>query len=128
MALIVEGYFMINNFLISIIPEIVFSLVALIIIFTEPYLIYVEKWINMLISILTRNPQQQLGMIQITKLDSFIVFLSLIVIILPLVKHYLMDYLETVLVSENLLFYLVVIVIGSYFYYIFIYRRQHLKK
>ena len=126
MAFIVEGYFVFNNFLISYIPEIVFSLIALIIIFAEPYLIYVERWVNMLLGILTRNPQQ-VGMFQVTKLDSFIVFLLLIVAILPLVKHYLMDYLETVLNSENLTFYLLVIFVGAYFYYIFVYRRQHLR-
>ena len=124
MAFIVEGYFVFNNFLISYIPEIVFSLIALIIIFAEPYLIYVERWVNMLLGILTRNPQQ-VGMLQVTKLDSFIVFLLLIIVILPLVKHYLMNYLEVMLNSENLLFYLIVIFVGAYCYYIFVYRRQH---
>ena len=124
MAFIVEGYYVFNNFLIGYIPEMVFSLIALIIIFAEPYLIYVERWINLLIGILTRNPQQ-VGMLQVTKLDSFIVFLLLIIVILPLVKHYLMNYLEVMLNSENLLFYLIVIFVGAYCYYIFVYRRQH---
>ena len=124
MAFIVEGYYAFNSFLINYIPEIVFSLIALIIIFAEPYLIYVERWINMLMGILTRNPQQ-VGLFQVTKLDSFLVFLLLIIVILPLVKHYLMSYLETVLNSENLVFYLVVIFVGAYFYYIFVYRKQH---
>lgn len=127
MAFAIEGYFVINNFLIKYIPEIVFSLIALIIIFAEPYLIHVERWINMLIGVITRNPQQS-GMFQTTKLDSFIVFVLLIILILPLVKHYLMSYLEKILISENLLFYLLVIFVGMYFYYIFVYRRQHLRR
>ena len=86
MAFIVDGYFIFNSFLIGYIPEIVFSLIALIIIFVEPYLIYVERGVNMFLGILTRNPQQA-GMFQVTKLDSFIVFILLIVLILPLVKH-----------------------------------------
>jgi hypothetical protein len=127
MAFIVDGYFMFNNLLIGYIPEIVFSLIALLIIFLEPYLIHVEKWVNMLIGIITKNPQQP-GMFQRTKLDSFIVFILLIILILPLVKHYLMDYLENAMVSENLTFYLIVIFVGMYFYYVLVYRRQHLKK
>lgn len=127
MAFIVDGYFIFNNFLIGYIPEIVFSLIALIIIFVEPYLIYVERGVNMLLGILTRNPQQ-VGMFQVTKLDSFIVFILLIALVLPLVKHYMMNYLEVVLNSENLLFYLIIIFIGAYFYYIFVYRKQHSKK
>ena len=126
MAFIIEGYFAFNNFLIGYIPEIVFSLIALIIIFVEPYLIYVERGVNMLIGVLTRNPQQ-VGMFQVTKLDSFIVFILLIALVLPFIKHYLMDYLEVILNSENLLFFLIVIFVGAYFYYIFVYRRQHLR-
>jgi len=124
MAFIIEGYFAFNNFLIGYIPEIVFSLIALLIIFVEPYLIYVERGVNMLIGVLTRNPQQ-VGMFQVTKLDSFIVFLMLIVVVLPFVKHYLMNSLEIILANENLLFYLVVIFVGAYFYYVFVYRKQH---
>jgi len=127
MVFIVDGYFFVNGFLLKFIPEIVFSLIALIIIFVEPYLIHLERLINQVIGLLTKN-QQQPGMAQITKFDSFIVFILLIVLILPFVKHYLMDYLEKVLHSENLLFYLIVIFIGMYFYYIFVYRRQHTKK
>ena len=126
MAFIIEGYFVLNEFLIKNLPEIVFSLIALMIIFVEPYLIHVERAVNMLIGILTKNPQRP-GMVQATKLDSFIVFILLIVLILPLVKHYLMGFLENILVSDNLTFYLVVIFIAAYFYYIFVYRRQHSK-
>jgi len=127
MAFIIEGYFALNSFLIGQIPEIVFSLIALLIIFVEPYLIYVERGVNMLLGVLTRNPQQP-GMFQVTKLDSFIVFILLIVLILPLVKHYLMDFLEKIMVSENLTFYLIVVFVGAYFYYVFVYRKQHKKK
>lgn len=126
MAFVVDGYFVFNSFLIRHIPEISFSLIALLIIFVEPYIIYVERGVNMLLGILTRNSQQP-GMFQITKLDSFIVFILLIVLVLPLVKHYLINSLEKIMVSENLTFYLIVIFLGSYFYYIFVYRRKHLR-
>tara|TARA_Y100000034_G_scaffold129454_1_gene185922 strand:+ start:2812 stop:3201 length:390 start_codon:yes stop_codon:yes gene_type:complete len=126
MAFIVEGYFIFNDFLIRHIPEIVFSLIALLIIFVEPYLIYVERGVNMLLGVLTRNPQQP-GMFQVTKLDSFIVFILLIVLILPFVKHYLINFLENILVNENLTFYMIVIFVGAYFYYVFVYRKQHSK-
>ena len=125
MVFIVEGYFVVNNFLIKHIPEIVFSLVALIIILVEPYLIYLERAISSLMGG-TRSRQHQ-SFIELLRLDSFIVFILLIVLILPLVKHYLMGFLENILVSDNLTFYLVVIFIAAYFYYIFVYRRQHSK-
>lgn len=127
MAFIVEWYYVFNNFLIGYIPEIVFSLIALIIIFAEPYLIHLEKLINMLVGLITKK-NQQFKMIETTKLDSFLVFLLLIIIILPLVKHYLMGFIEQALNSENLLFYLIVIFVGMYLYYVFVYRRQHSKK
>jgi len=127
MAFIVEWYYVFNNFLIGYIPEIVFSLIALIIIFAEPYLIHLEKLINMIVGLITKK-NQQFKMIETTKLDSFLVFLLLIIIILPLVKHYLMGFLERALNSENLLFYMAVIFVGMYVYYIFVYRRQHSKK
>ena len=123
MVFIVEGYFVVNNFLIKHIPEIVFSLVALIIILVEPYLIYLERAISSLMGG-TRSRQHQ-SFIELLRLDSFIVFLLLVILILPLVKHYLMGYMEEILVSENLLFYLVILFIGLYFYYILVYRRQH---
>lgn len=123
MVFIVEGYFVVNNFLIKHIPEIVFSLVALIIILVEPYLIYLERAISSLMGG-TRSRQHQ-SFIELLRLDSFIVFLLLVILILPLVKHYLMGYMEKILVSENLLFYLVILFIGLYFYYILVYRRQH---
>jgi len=123
MVFIVEGYFVVNNFLIKHIPEIVFSLVALIIILVEPYLIYLERAISSLMGG-TRSRQHQ-SFIELLRLDSFIVFLLLVILILPLVKYYLMGYLEEILVSENLLFYLVILFIGLYFYYILVYRRQH---
>jgi len=127
MAFIVEWYYVFNNFLIGYIPEIVFSLIALIIIFAEPYLIHLEKLINMIVGLITKK-NQQFKMIETTKLDSFLVFLLLIIIILPLVKHYLMGFIEQALNSENLLFYMAVIFVGMYVYYIFVYRRQHSKK
>ena len=123
MVFIVEGYFVVNNFLIKHIPEIVFSLVALIIILVEPYLIYLERAISSLMGG-TRSRQHQ-SFIELLRLDSFIVFLLLVILILPLVKHYLMGYMEEILVSENLLFYLFILFIGLYFYYILVYRRQH---
>ena len=123
MVFIVEGYFVVNNFLIKHIPEIVFSLVALVIILVEPYLIYLERAISSLMGG-TRSRQHQ-SFIELLRLDSFIVFLLLVILILPLVKHYLMGYMEKILVSENLLFYLVILFIGLYFYYILVYRRQH---
>ena len=123
MVFIVEGYFVVNNFLIKHIPEIVFSLVALIIILVEPYLIYLERAISSLMGG-TRSRQHQ-SFIELLRLDSFIVFLLLVILILPLVKYYLMGYMEEILVSENLLFYLVILFIGLYFYYILVYRRQH---
>ena len=123
MVFIVEGYFVVNNFLIKHIPEIVFSLVALVIILVEPYLIYLERAISSLMGG-TRSRQHQ-SFIELLRLDSFIVFLLLVILILPLVKHYLMGYMEEILVSENLLFYLVILFIGLYFYYILVYRRQH---
>ena len=123
MVFIVEGYFVVNNFLIKHIPEIVFSLVALIIILVEPYLIYLERAISSLMGG-TRSRQHQ-SFIELLRLDSFIVFLLLVILILPLVKHYLMGYMEKILVSENLLFYLFILFIGLYFYYILVYRRQH---
>jgi len=123
MVFIVEGYFVVNNFLIKHIPEIVFSLVALVIILVEPYLIYLERAISSLMGG-TRSRQHQ-SFIELLRLDSFIVFLLLVILILPLVKYYLMGYLEEILVSENLLFYLVILFIGLYFYYILVYRRQH---
>jgi|SRR3989344_1466496 len=127
MAFIVEWYYVFNNFLIGYIPEIVFSLIALIIIFAEHYLTHLEKLINMLVGLITKK-NQQFKMIETTKLDSFLVFLLLIIIILPLVKHYLMGFIEQALNSENLLFYLIVIFVGMYLYYVFVYRRQHSKK
>ena len=123
MVFIVEGYFVVNNFLIKHIPEIVFSLVALVIILVEPYLIYLERAISSLMGG-TRSRQHQ-SFIELLRLDSFIVFLLLVILILPLVKHYLMGYMEKILVSENLLFYLFILFIGLYFYYILVYRRQH---
>ena len=123
MVFIVEGYFVVNNFLIKHIPEIVFSLVVLIIILVEPYLIYLERAISSLMGG-TRSRQHQ-SFIELLRLDSFIVFLLLVILILPLVKYYLMGYLEEILVSENLLFYLVILFIGLYFYYILVCRRQY---
>ena len=55
----------------------------------------------------------------------FLVFLLLILIILPLIKHYLMNYLETALNSENLFFYLIVLFAGMYIYYVLVHRRRH---
>lgn len=125
MAFIIEGYFVFNNFLIKHTPEIVFSLVALLIILVEPYLVYLERAISSLFG--GTRTRQQHSFIELTRLDSFIVFLLLIIAILPLIKHYLMTYLEKILVSENLLFYLIALFFGMYVYYILIYRRQHLR-
>lgn len=125
MAFIIDWYFVVNNFLIRHIPEIVFSLVALVIILVEPYLIYLERAISSLMGG-TKTRQRQ-SFIELLRLDSFIVFLLLVLLILPLVKRYLMGYLEKNLVSENLLFYLIILFVGMYFYYIFVYRRQHLR-
>jgi len=122
MAFIIDFYFVINNFLIKHIPEIVFSIIALLIIFIEPYLIYLERVISNFINIKTRGNR---SIIKSIRLDSFIVFLLLIIIILPLIKHYLMDYLENALNSENLLFYLIVLFIGMYAYYVLVHRRRH---
>ena len=124
MVFIIDLYFIVNNFLIKYIPEIVFSLVALIIILAEPYLIYLEKLISNIFKITTRRGE---GILELMRIDSFVVFLLLIIIILPLVKRYLMGYLEKVLNSENLLFYLIVLFIGLYVYYILVYRRKHSK-
>ena len=123
MAFIVNLYFIVNSFLIKHIPEIVFSLVALIIILLEPYLIYLERAISSLFGG-TKTRQHQ-SFIEMIRLDSFIVFLFLVILILPLVKIYLISYLESVLASENLLFYLVIIFFGLYIYYVLVYRRQH---
>ena len=125
MAFIIDWYFVFNNFLIKHTPEIVFSLVALLIILVEPYLVYLERAISSLFG--GTKTRQQRSFIELTRLDSFIVFLLLIIAILPLVKHYLMTYLEKILVSENLLFYLIVLFFGMYVYYILVYRRQHLR-
>lgn len=124
MVFIIDLYFIVNNFLIKYIPEIVFSLVALIIILAEPYLIYLEKLISNIFKITTRRGE---GILELMRIDSFVVFLLLIIIILPLVKRYLMGYLEKVLNSENLLFYLIVLFISLYVYYILVYRRKHSK-
>ncbi len=123
MAFIVDLYFIVNNFLIGHIPEIVFSLIALVIILVEPYLIYLERAISSLFG--GTKIRQQQSLIEMIRLDSFIVFLFLVILILPLVKLYLISYLELVLVSENLLFYLIVIFFGLYIYYVLVYRRQH---
>lgn len=125
MAFIVEWYFVLNNFLIRHISEIVFSLIALIIILVEPYLIYLERAISSLMG--GTRVRQQRSFVELLRLDSFIVFLLLVLLILPLVKRYLMGYLEKILVSENLLFYLIILFVGMYFYYILVYRRQHLR-
>jgi len=123
MAFIIDLYFIINTFLIKNIPEVVFSIVALMIILVEPYLIYLERAISSLFGgVKTRQHQSFIEMI---RLDSFIVFLFLVILILPLVKIYLISYLESVLASENLLFYLVIIFFGLYIYYVLVYRRQH---
>jgi len=124
MVFIIDLYFIVNNFLIKYIPEIVFSLVALIIILAEPYLIYLERLISNIFKITTRRGE---GILELMRIDSFVVFLLLIIIILPLVKRYLMGYLEKVLNSENLLFYLIVLFISLYVYYILVYRRKHSK-
>src|SRR3989344_4247705 len=124
MVFIIDLYFIVNNFLIKYTPEIVFSLVALIIILAEPYLIYLERLISNIFKITTRRGE---GILELMRIDSFVVFLLLIIIILPLVKRYLMGYLEKVLNSENLLFYLIVLFISLYVYYILVYRRKHSK-
>ena len=123
MAFIVDVYFVFNNFLIRHIPEIVFSLIAIIIILVEPYLIYLERAISSLIG--GTRMKQQPSFFEAIRLDSFIVFILLIVVLLPLVKKYLMNYLEKLLISENLTFYLIVIFIGIYFYYLLVYRRHY---
>ena len=123
MVFIIDLYFIINNFLIRHIPEIVFSLVALIIILFEPYLIYLERAISSLLG--GAKMKQQKSFVELIRLDSFIVFLLLVILILPLMKLYLMNYMEKILVSDNLLFYLVVIFFVVYIYYILVYRRQH---
>ena len=123
MAFIIDLYFIINTFLIKNIPEVVFSIVALMIILVEPYLIYLERAISSLFGgVKTRQHQ---SFIEVIRLDSFIVFLFWVILILPLVKIYLISYLESVLASENLLFYLVIIFFGLYIYYVLVYRRQH---
>ena len=123
MAFIVGAYFVLNNFLIKHIPEIVFSLIAIIIILVEPYLIYLERAINSLIG--GTKIRQQPSFFEAIRLDSFIVFILLIIVLLPLVKKYLMNYLERILISENLTFYLIIIFVGIYFYYLLVYRRHY---
>lgn len=123
MVFIIDFYFVINSFLIRHIPEVVFSLIALIIILVEPYLIYFERAISSLFG--GTKIRQQQSFVEMIRLDSFLVFLLLVILILPLLKIYLIGYLEKVLVSENLFFYLVVIFFGLYFYYVLVYRKQH---
>ena len=123
MAFIIDFYFILNSFLIKHVPEIVFSLVALIIILIEPYLIYLERAISSLFG--GTKIRQQQSFIEMIRLDSFLVFLILVILILPLVKIYLISYLESILVSENLLFYIIVLFFGLYIYYVLVYRRQH---
>ena len=123
MAFIVGAYFVLNNFLIKHIPEIVFSLIAIIIILVEPYLIYLERAISSLIG--GTKIRQQPSFFEAIRLDSFIVFILLIIVLLPLVKKYLMNYLERILISENLTFYLIIIFVGIYFYYLLVYRRHY---
>ena len=123
MAFIVGAYFVLNNFLIKHIPEIVFSLIAIIIILVEPYLIYLERAISSLIG--GTKIRQQPSFFEAIRLDSFIVFILLIIVLLPLIKKYLMTYLERILISENLTFYLIIIFVGIYFYYLLVYRRHY---
>ena len=122
MAFIIDFYFVINNFMIKHIPEIVFSIIAMLIIFIEPYLVYIERAISSFMNVRTRSDRSVINSIRI---DSFLVFLLLILLILPLIKHYLMNYLETALNSENLFFYLIVLFAGMYIYYVLVHRRRH---
>ena len=121
MAFIIDLYFIVNTFLIKNIPEVVFSIVALMIIFLEPYIVHLERIIS---SILNVKKSSEKSFFDSIRLDSFLVFLLIVIIVLPLIKHYFMSYVEKVLNSENLLFYLIVLFIGTYIYYVLVHRRR----